>query len=45
LSGPLWDVDGGFLHLQKANPLVIIDKKAFDALRPFWVKQMKEQNV
>jgi hypothetical protein len=24
---------------------MIIDKRAFDALCPFWVKQMKEWNV
>ncbi len=34
-----------FLHSQKAHPLVILGKRAFDALRPFWVKRMKEQNV
>jgi hypothetical protein len=34
-----------FLRSQKAHPLVIVGKRAFDALRPFWVKRMKERNV
>jgi hypothetical protein len=41
----LLDVNGIFLHFRKAHPFMILSKKAFDALRPFWVKKMKERNV
>ena len=37
--------DGIFLRFQKASPHVIIGKRFFDLLRPFWVKHMREQNV
>ena len=34
-----------FLRFQKASPQVIIGKRSFDLLLPFWVKRMKERNV
>ena len=34
-----------FLRFQVAFPAVIVGKRSFDLLRPFWVKRMKERNV
>ena len=34
-----------FLRFQKASQHVIIGKRSFDLLRPFWMKCMKERNV
>jgi hypothetical protein len=33
------------LRFQKAHPNVMIGKRLFDSLQPFWVKQMKEWNA
>ena len=34
-----------FLRFQKASQCVIIGKRSFDLLRPFWMKPMRERNV
>jgi dihydrofolate reductase len=34
-----------FLHFQRMHPLIIIGKRMFDSLRPYWVKKMKDRNV
>ena len=34
-----------FLRFQVAFPAVIVGKRSFDLLQPFWIKRMKERNV
>jgi hypothetical protein len=34
-----------FIHFQKVHPNVMIGKRLFTYLRPFWVKWMKEWNA
>jgi hypothetical protein len=34
-----------FLLFQKAHLELVINKRSFDSLHPFWVKSLKEQNV
>jgi hypothetical protein len=34
-----------FLHFQKVHPKLIVGKRSFDSLHPFWVKTMKEKNI
>jgi hypothetical protein len=34
-----------YLRFQVANPLVIVGKRMFDFLQPFWIKRLKERNV
>lgn len=34
-----------YLRFQAAHPLVIIGKRSFDLLQPFWMKRLKERNM
>jgi hypothetical protein len=34
-----------FLHFQRMHPSIVIGKKMFDSLWPYWVKKMKDRNV
>jgi len=34
-----------FLHFQKAHLELIVGKRTFDSLHPFWVKSMRAHNV
>jgi len=34
-----------FMQFQEAHPMVIVGKRMFDSLRPFFIKALKERNV
>jgi hypothetical protein len=34
-----------FLHFQRMHPSIIIGKKTFYSLQPYWVKKMKDRNL